>query len=299
MKNKAKDITNPDEAFELLGVNNPELPGGDKVETDENVGLPEEKEQVKEPQQEDTSVEEEVVEQKVSSTQNADGSLTEAETQRRTWQREADLAKKEKERLEEQLRLLQEQNKQLYSVVTPFMTKYGLDSQKVQQPDPDQEPEADFIEDGYFDPQKFKDYSKRRDQWLSTRLSSQIRDSLKKDQEQQTLQQQLAQVANEFPEYVNPLTGDVDVNRLQRDLASITSKKTIVDILKEGRGVKTNTVVDTSKSFEAIEKNANRPQSVASTSESEETKKEVPKEIKQLYETFGDIELPPNFGGIK
>lgn len=299
MKNKAKDITNPDEAFELLGVNNPELPGGDKVETDENVGLPEEKEQVKEPQQEDTSVEEEVVEQKVSSTQNADGSLTEAETQRRTWQREADLAKKEKERLEEQLRLLQEQNKQLYSVVTPFMTKYGLDSQKVQQPDPDQEPEADFIEDGYFDPQKFKDYSKRRDQWLSTRLSSQIRDSLKKDQEQQTLQQQLAQVANEFPEYVNPLTGDVDVNRLQRDLASITSKKTIVDILKEGRGVKTNTVVDTSKSFEAIEKNANRPQSVASTSESEETKKEVPKEIKSLYETFGDIELPPNFGGIK
>lgn len=204
--------------------------------------------------------------------------------------------------MQEQIRLLQAQNQQLVGVVSPFLQKYGQQPAVAgQQADPDQEPQADYIEEGYFDPKKFADYQRRRDVWLSRRLKSEIKTDWQKEREQETLQQQIQAVAKDFPEYVNPLTGQVDIDRVHRDLQAYTSQKTITDLLREAKGISpaVNGVNNPlQQALSAIEKNADRPQAAAASSETEKEKKPVPKQLEKLRKTFGDIELPPDFEGF-
>ena len=296
MAKKMKEVTDVNEAMEILGHNTPEAIPGEEVPvtTVDKEPKVEVKEEPKVEQIElDTSVE-----QKVSTTQDEDGNITAEEQQRRTWQAEADRAKAEKERIEreyqERLAQAQEQNRNLLNTLTPFMMKYN------EQPKEETEPEPDFIEDGYFDPKKYADYQKRHDQWLLTQAESRSTNRWRQEQQEQTTQVQLQEIAREYPEYVNPLTGEVDTKRLERDLKAYTSKKTLIDLVHEVKGKKKEVnPLNNAASISAIEKNANKPQSVASTVESTPEKKEVPEALKQMTKVFGGYDLPPDFDGLE
>ena len=304
---KTKEVTDPNEALAKLGIDNPEIPGGEQVITIQEPPIrtsPEEK--VQEPVKTDESVEQQALklegEEKVSSTQDSAGNLTEEEKQRRSWQAEADKAKAEKMRLESEIQKMQEQNRNLLNVVTPFMMKYGGGNGNQQsnvQEQTNEKPKPDYIVDGFYDAEKHADWQLKHDEWLLRNAESRISTNLQKRQEEQTTQQQLGEVAKEFPEYVNSLTGEVDTNRLYNDLQSYTGKKTMLDLLRESKGkkVETNPLVSDA-SISAIEKNANRPQSVADSQETESIKKEVPEGLKKTIKVFGNMDLPPDFDGL-
>lgn len=304
-KKKAREVTDPNEAFARLGYSGAVTdPEGNPVTTEpEQQAQP--SEQVQPQPQADTSdnaIEfDEEPEQEQEQPKPEQQQVPPEEQQRRSWQAEADRAKSEAQKAQEQIRLLQAQNQQLMGVVTPFMQKYGMQPQQTQTPQQngEVEPEPDFIEDGYFEPKKFADYQRKRDAWLQNQLENRITTNWQKRQEQETLQQQLNAVAQEFPEYVNPLTGQVDVEHLERDLKAYTSKKTITDLIREYKGIKPKGEDPLKQSLSAIERNADRPQSVAASAEApEKEKKPVPKKLKELHDKFGDLELPPNFDGL-
>ena len=121
-------------------------------------------------------------------------------------------------------------------------------------------------------------------------------DEMEKRQNEFKAQAELAEIAKSYPEYVNPLTSQVDTNRLYADLQAYTSGKGLKDIVAEMKGVKSP---DVDKSMSAIEKNANKPSSVVASQETEKTPKKVDPGIKQIADAFGDIELPPDFDGLE
>ena len=302
MSKDTREITDETEALERLGISRPEMIPGSEVST---LGLPE---QVQEQPKTDTSEEvvEEVVEeevaQKVSSTQNPDGSLKQEEIDRRNWQSERDKALSEKQRLEEQIRLLQQQNAQLANVVTPLVTKYNLGNENIQPKT--LEPEEDFIQDGYFDPAKFKEWKKKSDAYMASNLKSEliseIKGELKKERDNETIQEQLIAIAKEFPEFVNPLTGQVDVARVQQTVESHTKGKTLVDIIREAKGKNlTPEALGTKDTIEAIKRNADRPQSVVTNADVEKEPQKIPESLKKVNNIFGGLEYPPDFGGLE
>lgn len=288
-------------ALEALGYTSIETPGGGTVTTENSqVGLPEEQkatkpeETIKVDEPTDETIKVEKPTEKVSSTQNPDGSLTEAETQRRTWQSEAAKAKAESDMLKASLHQMQEVNKQLINVVQPFTQKYQKPVEE------EKEPEVDYVVDGYFDPQKHADYMKRYNSWLTKTISKNVSDNVtqsfsKKQQEDQT-RAQLEELVKEFPEYRNPLTGEVDIDRVKGDLTVYTGGKSIVDLMREAKGTK-KPFVDTS--LEVIRKNAERPPSVVGSPQSQAEKKTVPKEMMNLIDTFGGLDIPEGFDGLK
>jgi len=307
-KKKQKEVTDINEAAEILGHSQMETPDGGVVTTEE----PEMKEppQTQETVEEtpDTSEQQQLeleAEQEVSSTQKEDGTLTEEEQQRRSWQAEADRAKAEKEKLQSELEQQKQATQQLQNVVASFLQKVDGTpaSQSPQQEQPTGPPSADYIVDGYFDQQKHEEWQRKHDEWLLSQAENRVTKRWSEKTEKEKLTEQLQLVAEEFPEYRNPLTGEIDVARVQRDLQNYTSKKTVVDLLREAKGKtpakKTNVdPLSTEASLAAIEKNANKPQSAATTVESSPEKKVVPKKIIELRNTFGDIDLPEDFDGF-
>jgi len=165
-------------------------------------------------------------------------------------------------------------------------------------------PVADYIEDGYFNPEKHKKYMEDYSAYLKESIKSEVESSVttnwQKRQQEETLQQQLAKVREKYPEYVNPLTGEVDVKRLQNDVQSYTSKKTLLDILDEAKGINKQPSPFDQASISAIEKNANKPQSVAASPETEPEKKEVPEKLKQaiMRGLVDPNNLPEDFDGL-
>jgi len=344
---KTREVTDPNEAFERLGINAPETPGGAVIEvaspqvvspqsakpqgtpegTVDASTKPKEGEKTlpgqiaqqatidfdgkaehelitQEPPAQESTTQESLA-QVSTDTQNADGTLTEAEVQRRSWQADADRAKAEAAKRDEQIRMLQEQNRQLLNVVSPFMMKYGQQQPNAPVQEVDKEPEPDFIEDGYFDPKKFAEYEKKKEDFLARRIESRVTSSWQKKQEEQTTQVQLNEVAKEFPEYVNQMTGEIDLPRLQRDLQDYTSKKTIIDLVREAKGksapLKQQTInpLNTQASISAIEKNANKPSSAAASPETRAREIDLPDKLRKTAEKFGGMELPPDFDGLK
>jgi len=295
MAKKTRVVTDDKEALELLGINSPEAPGGEAVETAKPEQTAEE-----EPKAVETATQQELGLEKegkvVSSTQNEDGTIKEEETERRTWQAEADKAKTELAKKDQQILNMQEQNRQLLNVITPLQQKY---QEPVQQQAEPTKPKADFIVDGFFDPEKFAKYEQERDLWMAKNLESNITSNMQKKNEEQSTKEQLQKVAEEFPEYVNSLTGEVDINRVKADLQKYTSNKTIADLLRDSKGLNKAKDTTLAESLQAIDKNADRPQSVAASIEATPEKKEVPENLKKLVNTFGGLELPPNYGGME
>jgi hypothetical protein len=308
MATKTKDVTDPNEAMAKLGIQNPETPGGETlVET--AVSPNEQEPKVEKPNVPDTSEQQKLElegEQKVSSTQDEEGNLTEEEKQRRTWQAEADMAKAEKKRMEEELQAQKELNKQIQGALTPFLMKYGQQPpQGVNQPK-EEDIKADYIEDGMFDPGKHQVFLEKTIAKAVREAKTDITQDWEKRQEQKTAQEQLNEVVKEFPEYVNPLTGQPDIERLQRDLQSYTGGKSMLDLVREykGKSVAQSAVSNplaTEASISAMEKNANRPQSVASTVETTPEKKEVPENLKKAVSKglVNTEDLPFDFDGLK
>jgi hypothetical protein len=298
-KKEQREVTDPNEAFARLGINEQVTdPEGNVVTTAQN----EPSEQVQPTQPAETVTTEEPaiqLDEEPEEAQEQPAEVPAEEQQRRSWQAEADKAKAELEKSQEQMRLLQAQNQQLLGVVTPFMQKYGGEQPQAQAPETNGEPEPDFIEDGYFDPKKFADYQRKERAWLRSQLRQEVSTDFKQQREQETLQQQLSSLAQEFPEYVNPLTGQVDTERVHRDLQAYTSKKTVVDLIREAKGIKPKAETDPlQQSLSAIEKNADRPQPVTASRETEKEKKTVPKRLKELHDVYGEIELPEDFDGL-
>ena len=294
---KQREVTDPNEAFARLGINEQVTdPEGNVVTTAQN----EPSEQVQQPAETVTTEEPAIqLDEEPEEAQEQPAEVPAEEQQRRSWQAEADKAKAELEKSQEQMRLLQAQNQQLLGVVTPFMQKYGGEQAQAQTPETNGEPEMDFIVDGYFEPEKFKEFQRKERAWLRNQLRQEVSTDFKQQREQETLQQQLSSLAQEFPEYVNPLTGQVDTERVHRDLQSYTSKKTLVDLIREAKGIKPKAETDPlQQSLSAIEKNADRPQPVTASRETEKEKKTVPKELKKLHDTFGHLELPEDFDGL-
>jgi hypothetical protein len=298
MAKKVKEVENPQEAFELLGINEQVTdPEGNPVTT-EPVPPSEEVQPAKAPASDTSEPAIEFAEEETEQQPEKPQEIPEEEQKRRTWQAEADKAKAELTQTQEQIRLLQAQNQQLVATIAPFQQKYGVEQQQAQ-PQTNGEPEPDFIEEGYFEPKKFAEYQRKHAAWQEQQITQKVTTSLQQQQEQATLQQQLNTLAQEFPEYVNPLTGQVDTERVHRDLQAYTSKKTVVDLIREAKGIKPKADADTlQKSLTAIEKNADRPQPVTASRETEKEKITVPKKLKELHDQYGNLELPPDFDGL-
>ncbi len=49
------------------------------------------------------------------------------------------------------------------------------------------------------------------------------------------------------------------------------------------------------QTFKAMEKNANKPSSVVNSQETSEIPKEISKDGKEIFETFGDFDTPPDY----
>ena len=300
---KERVIESDEEAFDILGIKAPVTPEGEEVttpnpENDEVQAKPAPKPEKQEPQPEDTSSEEvgEVSTPEEKSGEKKESiQMVDEEEKRRSWQSEADRAKNEATILKEQIRLLQEQNRQLTSVLNPFLSKYGGE-QPAQEAS---EPEEDFISDGYFDPAKFKSYQRKRDEWLAGSIEKRVTSRWEERQQQQSTQKQLEDVAREFPDLLNPIDGTIDVQRVQREIEGYTKGKTIVDLLREARGIGKKPDQVLQNSMDAIKRNANKPSSVTVSPESEKEKPEVPEEVRQIHKTFGYVDLPPDYDGVK
>lgn len=272
-------VTDEAEAMRLLGHEDAESPDGTPVTTGNDQVEPEKAEvttEVEEPQEEVSETPQEQI----------------TEEQRRTWQSEADRAKAETERLrlekaqyEAMVKTLMAQNQQLSGVVKPLIDKYGA-------PQEEKTPEPNFIEDGFYDPNKFATWMEKRDSLRDKKLVGEALAAFKKEQENMRVQTELTTVAKEFPEYVNPLTGQVDVQKLTSDVQTYTSGKGLIDIIKEMKGIKSAPM---DKAMSAIEKNANKPSSVVSSQETDVAPKKTPSEIKRLMEVFGTVEIPDDF----
>lgn len=294
VKKKEREITNPDEVADKLGYNQAlQTPDGESVTTEEPApaGMPEAVET------EEFQVTEEATETEVTEEAPQEEPT---EEQRRSWQSERDKALAEKTKLAQELEVerlkaqaLQQANQQMMSVIQPFQQKYQAPAQESTGP-----PKADFIVDGYFEQDKFDEYQKQRDEWLLEKASQKASQGYSQQRERETMNEQLSKLAEKYPEYVNPLTGQVDIERVERDVRKYQGQKSLVDIFDEMRGVKKDQSFE--KSVEAIEKNADRPSSVAESAEAAvKAKPEIPEGIKKLHKTFGNLELPEDFGGLE
>lgn len=274
-KTEMKTVENPKEAGEILGMDLDEV----TTETDQVERETPPKKEVP-PAEVTTEVEEPVEKQEMT------------EEERRTWQGEADRAKAETHQLKEALaqeqykaRLLQEQLKQTLTVVQPFTQKYQAQEEKP--------PEADYYKDGYFDPQKHSEWLDKKLAYERKQTINEAKKVFRTEQEQMTTQQQVQEVIKEFPEYVNPLTGLPDMERLENDLRSYTGKKSILDLVREAKG-KTSSELD--KSLRKIEQNASKPASVVASQETSETTRKIDENVQQLQEIFGGyVDLPPDY----
>jgi len=291
-KKKEREITNPDEVAEKLGYNQAlQTPDGESVTTEKPTEA-----EVTTPVEE-TQVTEETTEAEVTEEVSQEEPT---EEQRRTWQSDRDKAVAEKEKAEQeverqklQVQALQQANQQMMNVIQPFQQKYAPPQQEKKVP-----PKADFIVDGYFDPAKYDEYQRQRDEYVIDQAGQKASQNYSQQRERETMNEQLSKLAEKYPEYVNPLTGQVDVERVERDVRKYQGQKSLVDIFDEMRGVKKDPSFE--KSVEAIEKNASRPSSVTESAEAAETvKPEVPKELKKLIQKGGKDELPPDFGGLE
>ena len=295
-KKKEREITNPDEVADKLGYGQAiQTPDGESVKTEEpteaEVKTPVEEEEVQETEETtEAEITEEVSQEKPT------------EEQRRTWQSERDSAIAEKTKAEQeverqklQVQALQQVNQQMMNVIQPFQQKYQAPQQTQEQTGP---PKADFIVDGFFDPAKYDEYQRQRDEYVIDKASQKASQSYSQQRDRETMGEQLDELTEEFPEYINPLTGQADVERLEKDIRQHQSKKRVVDIVKEMRGVKKDPSFE--KTVEAIEKNASRPSSVTESAEAaEKVKTEIPEELKKLHKTFGNVELPEDFDGLE
>jgi hypothetical protein len=263
-----------DKSLEILGL------GGDTPDTETLTSEKKTEEKVEEPVETPQAAEEPAEKQE---------EVPEEEQKRRTWQSERDKAVAEKQRLEEQVRLLQQQNAQTVAMMNEF-------SRNIAQPQPIKEemPEPDYVDDsGYFDPQKHAAWLKKREAFLESRITEKSVREFQKLQEQQKYEQQAYELCKKRPEFLNPLTGKPDYAKIEQAVREKTGGMTLSQVL----GVEERSP---DKSFEAIAERASKPSSVVSSQETEKEREPVPEELKDIASLFPDApgDLPPGFAGF-
>jgi len=264
-----KTLDNPDEAFEALGYKTIETPDGESL-----TSAPAEEQPVEEPQVEvpETPVEEPKAKE-----------VSEEELKRRSFQAEADRAKADLEREKERSAMLQAQNAQTLAMMKEFTQKYDTPKQETAMPEPN------FINElGEFDPAKHAEWLKSRDSVLVDKASEKSVANFQQLQERQKYTQQALELCAAHPEYKDPLTGQPDYNKIELAIRKKTGGMTLSQMLSgETR--------PPDKSFEAIQERADKPASVVTAQETQETPKEVPQDVKTVFGLYGDIDLPPDY----
>lgn len=265
---KLKDIEDEGQALAALGmtddtppeagVTTPE-PEPEPAEETEPVGTPQtdEGEAVAEPQEEKAT-----------------------EEQRRTWQGDADRAKKEAEdakaeteKIRQIAQMQAQQIQNMANIAKPFTQKYQQE---------EKEPDISFIEDGFFDENKFKTWLARHDDSVASKASENAVTTLEQKQSEQTLIEQARELCKDHPEFINPISGEPDMDRI----ISAVQNKTRGMSLKQVLGYDQKPA---GFDVDAIGKHANKPSSVVG---SQETTKE-PKPISGDAKTLADIGFDP------
>jgi len=303
MVQKERTIEDPAEALAILGINpdTAEGPGGAPVTTEEPpAAVPAEPEPA-------ITMETDTSEPTEPPQPPAPEQMT--EEQRRTWQSEADTHKAKSELLQRELDMMKQQNQALFNqtqqmqqVVQPFVEKY---QPSVPQSGP-VEPQPDYEEDGYINTEKLRDYQRRVREYdkasLKQELLGELDTAIEQRENRTTLSAQVDDLITEFPEYVNPLTGQPDKQRIERDLKSYTSKKSMTDLIREMKGQPpkgSQPKTGLEESLRKIEENANRPQSVTATGETVKESPKVDKRLIEIGEMYGHLDLPPGFEGVE
>jgi len=263
MAKKMEEITDESKAMEALGY----APETESVTTETEP-------EVTTPVEEEVEAEQEV---------QPEPTQEEKEAERRTFQSEADKAKAEQGRLEEQLRLTQAQNAQLLSMTQRFTEKYS-------EPEPEKPLVADYLdEDGFIDQAKHDAWLAKRDEQLISKATKRAVEAVGQEKERATVLSQINELVKARPEFLNPLTGKPDIEKIDRAIREQQSSMTISDIL----GVKKTP--GEQQTFKAMEKNANRPSSVVNSQETSEIPKEISGDLKTLLDAFGDVDRPPDY----
>jgi hypothetical protein len=216
------------------------------------------------------------------------------ETQRRSWQseadkykREAETSKQEKEairieaeRLRMQAEMLQQQNKQILDFQRDTLSRFQ--TPKVEE---EKEPEPDFVDADGFDPKRHTEWLKKRDNILLGKFKKTVieeaKEELKRDTEKSKMVEQLQRIAQKHPDrYKNPITGEVMIDRIEADVREAASKFTpeaLIDTLLARP-------IDTSvqKIAEATKKPSSVMMSTETASEPEPVDKNVTRTMKDL-----------------
>lgn len=309
---KQGEVENFTEAMQVLGISNPVIP----ADADTSV-IEAEKGQSKETPDpsrnlvQDAKIKQPEIEASESEQETQDEEETEEvpepEKKRRTWQSEAEKAKQlarqkeeEAETFAQALEIEKQKNNYLMQMLAGFQQMRQPEQQKVA-PKQDKEPELwDFIQKDQYDRDDIGDPStpsgKAYQNWLDARADYRAEkkyQQLEAQRQEQTAREvtfkQAKALADEFPEFKNPFTGQPDIPKIQEWLDGL-SKVDWVTLRRalDGNKKAANGQVKALPIDAEIGRRANKPGSVAGQSSATPGSKKVPAEVKQLADIYGN-----------
>lgn len=237
------------------------------------------------------------------------------EKQRRSWQSEADKAKRlayekaqEAEAKARELEIERQKNQALMTMLAGMQQLKGEEQPKKAKSKTDKEPELwDYIPRDSYDKDDALDPSTASGQaWLKYNRALQRYEAAQAVLQQQALQQeqqareitlkQAKALAQEFPEFRNVLTGDADLVKIQEWLDGLGRLDWVT--LKRALDGKQQPQANGNAPLSAeaeISRRANKPSTVASQSAASPAKQRVPDEVAEYQKIFGNAPwVPPS-----
>lgn len=322
MKETPKEATqeNITDAMRTLGINNFALPngadvgGGDNLENDVTPSSVEIEEEGVHNNDQSNDKPVEIGDNQQSGAGDEKNSQNDLELKRRDLQSKNDKLLSELEENRKTQALLKAQNDALMQVMASGQQP-NMMNQTPQASAPqvnDKEPsiydfidKSEYIPEDALDPstpsgQAYHKYQSASREYDFNKRFMQQEERRKQQVQEQAVLSAANDIATAFPEYRNPLTGQPDLQKIQRELSVLGAPSNWANLLKISKGMvggnNQNTTQGSTGSLDKIGKRADEVTSVAKASSSgtNDTKK-VPDAVKKLQEQYGsNFQLPGN-----
>ena len=248
-----------------------------------------------------------------------------------TWEERAKRHQSRADRAEHQLKMIQQENEALKSriqeltgvvqTLQQFMSKYGMNAPQVEGKsqetvEEDSKPPRleDFIDEDY-DPadafdlrtksgKAYHRWLEARERWLveqaEKRAARKVEEKLKTETQMESVRRRAQRLAEKYPEFRDPLTGEPDYNKIQNWIVQVSQNQGDDEwvLFKEFQDFKAGKFKPSieEETVKKIEEQASKPSSVSAATQAAPKPRTVPKEYEDLIKVFGRIELPPELG---
>jgi hypothetical protein len=151
----------------------------------------------------------------------------------------------------------------------------------------------------------YQKFMRDRDRWFAQHIEEQavqrVRQETETDRKRTLVQQRGERLVSKYPQYRDPLTGEIDFPRINRELFASAQDDPddwlmYAEFLEFKKGVTPdNGVTTTPDMVSQIEKTASLPSSVVtSTPSTRKPERKVPDKLNKLASVWGQLELPPD-----